>query len=69
MSDHCRHCRYRRRGRLSVPTLYWDFLARHQARFARSPRMRYAYPNLARKDPDELAAIRRRGDEIKLRLT
>jgi hypothetical protein len=31
--------------------------------------MRYAYINLARKDPEALAAIRRRANQIKLRLT
>ena len=73
MSDHCRHCRYdphKAAGEDACPftTLYWDFLARHQARFARNPRMRFPHLNLARKDPDELAAIRRRADAIKLRL-
>jgi deoxyribodipyrimidine photolyase-related protein len=74
MSDHCRHCRYdphKADGDDACPftTLYWDFLARHRARFARNPRMRYPYRNLARKGPDALAAIRRRADAIKLRLT
>jgi deoxyribodipyrimidine photolyase-related protein len=74
MSDHCRRCRYdphKADGEDACPftTLYWDFLARHRARFERKPRMRYAYVNLARKDPEALAAIRRRANQIKLRLT
>jgi deoxyribodipyrimidine photolyase-related protein len=68
MSDHCRNCRYdphKADGEDACPftTLYWDFIARHQARFARNPRMRYPCINLARKDPD---ALRGRADEIKL---
>ena len=59
MSDYCRACRYdpHRRGDDACPftTLYWDFLDRHRHRFARNPRMRYAYENLDRKDPPERA--------------
>lgn len=74
MSDHCRQCRYdphKADGEDACPftTFYWDFLARHRARLARNPRMRFAYLNLARKDSDELAAIRRRADDMKRRLT
>jgi deoxyribodipyrimidine photolyase-related protein len=74
MSDHCRQCRYdphKADGEDACPftTLFWDFLARQRARLARNPRMRYAYINLARKDPEALAAIRRRANQIKLRLT
>jgi deoxyribodipyrimidine photolyase-related protein len=44
MSDYCRGCRYDRKQRTGpdacpYTTLYWDFLARHQQRFARNPRM------------------------------
>jgi deoxyribodipyrimidine photolyase-related protein len=74
MSDHCRRCRYDPRkavGDDACPftTLYWDFLARHEARFATNPRMRYPYQNLARKDRAELGVIRRRADALKARLT
>ncbi|MEX2626673.1 MAG: hypothetical protein WD225_07295 [Ilumatobacteraceae bacterium] len=44
MSDYCGDCRFDRRARTGADacpftTLYWDFLARHHDRFARSPRM------------------------------
>ena len=70
MSDHCRHCRYDPRqalGETACPftTLYWDFLARHRARFAANVRMRQQYANLARKDPDEVAAIGREAERLR----
>lgn len=70
MSDHCRRCRYDPRkaaGPDACPftTLYWDFLARHRARFESNPRMKHHYENLARKDAQELALIRRRADALK----
>jgi deoxyribodipyrimidine photolyase-related protein len=63
MSDYCGHCRYDPReatGETACPftTLYWDFLARHERRFAKNPRMRQQYANLHRKDDGELGNIR-----------
>lgn len=74
MSDSCRHCRYdphQSVGDTACPftTLYWDFLARHQRKFAHHQRMKYQYANLARKDPGEVAAIRRQAEALKVRLT
>ena len=74
MSDHCRHCRYDPRKSLGedacpFTTLYWDFLARHRARFARNMRMRNMFANLDRKDDPEIHAIRRRADQIKAQAT
>jgi deoxyribodipyrimidine photolyase-related protein len=51
MSDYCRGCRYRpkeRSGEQACPftTLYWDFLARHENRFRRNPRMALPLKNL-----------------------
>lgn len=50
MSDHCGRCRYdvkSKTGPDACPfnALYWDFLARHEARFRDHPRMRNAYRN------------------------
>ncbi|MEY2610430.1 MAG: hypothetical protein RLZZ128_1079, partial [Actinomycetota bacterium] len=44
MSDYCKGCRYdrtKRTGDDACPftTLYWDFMARHQDRFVRNPRV------------------------------
>jgi deoxyribodipyrimidine photolyase-related protein len=44
MSDYCKDCRYDRKQRTGpdacpFTTLYWDFLARHQDRFVKNPRM------------------------------
>ena len=53
-SDYCKACAYdpkRRHGASGKPagpfnSLYWDFLPRHEARFARNPRMAMAYRSL-----------------------
>lgn len=74
MSDHCRKCRYdphKADGDDACPftTLYYDFLARHQPRFARNGRMKQQYLNFARKDSGEVLAIRRRAERLKAELT
>jgi len=58
----CAGCRYRpdrRSGPDACPftVLYWDFLMRHEARFARHPRLVMQVRNLGRLGPDERAAI------------
>ncbi len=79
MSDYCKHCRYDHRA-LDTPdacpfnALYWDFLARNEARFARNPRMAVILRNWESRPPAWRAAVRakaahtreilRRGDAI-----
>jgi deoxyribodipyrimidine photolyase-related protein len=70
MSDHCRGCRFdpaQRTGERACPftTLYWDFLARHQVRLARNPRMALQVKNLQRVAPEEMAQIRERAQVLR----
>jgi deoxyribodipyrimidine photolyase-related protein len=70
MSNHCRDCRYdpqKATWETACPftVLYWDFLARHEKRFANNARMRQQYANLHRKDAAELQQIRAAADALK----
>ena len=63
MSDYCRGCRYQvkvKAGPDACPFnyLYWDFIARHQERFARNPRMGQmvrTYEKMTSERHDEIA--------------
>ncbi|WP_439520188.1 cryptochrome/photolyase family protein [Hydrogenophaga sp.] len=70
MSDHCRGCRFdpgERTGERACPftTLYWDFLIRHEVRFASHPRLALQVKNLARLAPTERSAIQARASEVR----
>lgn len=72
MSDHCGHCRYDPKQAIGddacpFTVLYWDFLARHEKRFEKNPRMRNHYANLRRKD--DLKAIRKHAAKLRKALT
>jgi deoxyribodipyrimidine photolyase-related protein len=68
MSDHCRSCAHDvkratgadAKGRTACPfnALYWDFIGRHAARFARNPRMAMPLRTLAKMDAGKVAAMR-----------
>jgi deoxyribodipyrimidine photolyase-related protein len=67
MSDSCRGCRYRpgeRVGERACPftTLYWDFLARHEKRFAGNHRMARQVKGMQRLA--DLPAVRERAREV-----
>ncbi len=73
MSNHCAGCRFNpgeATGGKACPftTLYWDFLARHEARFARHPRTALQWKNLARKPAAEVAAIRGQAEALRAAL-
>ena len=64
MSDYCRGCAYdvkQRTGERACPfnALYWDFLARHEARFRANARMRNIYAGWDRMAPAQREALRR----------
>jgi deoxyribodipyrimidine photolyase-related protein len=62
MSNYCQGCRYKpelKTGPEACPFnyLYWDFYARHEARFAKNPRIGMALKTLNKKEPGEREAI------------
>lgn len=65
MSDYCQGCRYDVRESTTenacpFNALYWDFLARHEERFAANPRMAMPLGNWQRMAPERRAALRAR---------
>ena len=73
MSNYCTGCRYDpalATGPNACPftTLYWDFLERHQTRFAGHPRLQMQVNNLARKSAGERATIGREAALLRDRL-
>lgn len=70
MSNYCRHCPYdpkKATGEEACPVtvFYWDFLARHEEKFADNRRMLFQVRNLRRKDKKELGEIRDRAGELR----
>ncbi|HEY0957245.1 MAG TPA: cryptochrome/photolyase family protein [Roseateles sp.] len=68
----CARCRYRpdeRVGAQACPftTLYWDFLLRHEARFADHPRLALQVRGLARVDEAERTRIRAQAEALRAR--
>lgn len=60
MSDYCKSCHYSvklKTGEGACPfnALYWNFLIRHEDRFAKNPRMAQMYRTWARMDEDKRA--------------
>ena len=71
MSDYCRDCAYDRKKRTGddacpFTTLYWDFLARHEDRFAGNPRV--ARQVRAAHRLSDLDDVRDRATEVLVRL-
>ena len=71
MSNFCGDCRYNYKkstGENACPqtVFYWDFLARHEDRFAKNARMKFQVANVRRKrEKGDLAAVRAKADEIR----
>ncbi|MBI1251362.1 MAG: cryptochrome/photolyase family protein [Alphaproteobacteria bacterium] len=64
MSDYCRGCAYdvkAKEGERACPfnLLYWDFIARHERRFANNPRMAVIVKAWAKMDPGRRNRIRK----------
>ncbi len=64
MSDYCGDCAYdvkAREGPNACPfnLLYWHFIARHQKRLSRNPRMAQMIRNWDRFSPDKQAQLTR----------
>jgi len=69
MSDYCGGCAYDPKktvGDDACPynALYWDFMARHEARFAKNPRMALPIRNWRARAARDKAAIRERAADI-----
>jgi deoxyribodipyrimidine photolyase-related protein len=74
MSNYCSHCRFapdRATGADACPftTLYWDFLIRHQARFASHPRSAMQWRNLDRIDEAERTEIGKKAYRLRVALS
>jgi deoxyribodipyrimidine photolyase-related protein len=70
MSDYCASCRYdakKTTGEDACPynSLYWDFIARNERRFANNPRMALVVRNWAGRDPAVKTAIRERAAALR----
>jgi deoxyribodipyrimidine photolyase-related protein len=62
MSDYCGACAYKVAKKIEddacpFNALYWDFIARHERRFAGNPRMTQVYANWRRMSPDLRKAL------------
>ncbi len=70
MSNYCTHCRYDPKKAIGddacpFTTLYWDFLQRHSAQFARHPRTALQWRNLDRLDRAKKRDIKKQADKIR----
>ncbi len=72
MSNYCDQCRYKpddATGEHACPftTLYWDFLQRHETRFAKHPRTALQWKNLARLSTADKKSIKQQSNGIRER--
>ena len=69
MSNYCGSCHYshsKKTGDNACPfnSLYWDFLARHEAAFGDNPRMNLVMANWRKRSPESQQALRERAQEV-----
>jgi deoxyribodipyrimidine photolyase-related protein len=69
MSDYCGSCKYNvtlKEGEKACPFnyLYWDFLARHEAKFKTNPRLAMPYPTLNKMSLDKRNTIAKDAKEF-----
>ena len=74
MSGYCPDCRFEPRERTGpracpVTALYWDFMARHRERLEGNRRVRFAYRQLDRMDPETVTALRERAERARAELS
>ena len=74
MSNYCQACKFKpdvATGADACPftTLYWDFLARHKARFAKHPRAALQWRALERLEPAQIELIQSQANSLRTRLT
>ncbi|MDP3418528.1 MAG: cryptochrome/photolyase family protein, partial [Falsiroseomonas sp.] len=74
MGNYCSGCRFKPDqavGERACPftTLYWDFLERHQARFAKHPRAALQWRSLERLPEAKRAAIREQAEALRAQLS
>ncbi|GAC1490352.1 MAG: cryptochrome/photolyase family protein [Vulcanimicrobiaceae bacterium] len=70
MSDYCGGCTYNPKKTVEddacpYNALYWDFMARHEERFAKNMRMSMPMRNWRGRDPEVKAAIRKRAAALR----
>lgn len=70
MSNACSQCRYNPKLKLGakacpITTLYWDFLSRHEQRFAQHPRLKMQLRNLQRLDDSTRDAIKHQAQSLR----
>ena len=69
MSDYCSGCAYKVAKKTEddacpFNALYWDFIARHKARFAANPRMATVYASWRKMTPAQRAALRKKASAL-----
>jgi len=73
MSDYCKGCPFHQKDMLGEDAcpfnaLYWDFIDRHEKRFADNPRMSMMYRQWGKRDADSKRDIRKKAKALRKQL-